>query len=353
VADRIQQELKSPFDINGHEVFASVSIGIVLSSTSCERAEHMLRDADLAMYKAKAQGRARFELFDTSMHNRAVSLLRLETDLRRSVMRKEFIIHYQPVILLESGLVSGFEALIRWQHPQRGIVYPMEFISVAEETGLINLLSQLVLSEACRQLRVWQERYPAHPALTISVNLSGKEFSRPDLVKDIDQIIKDYGVDPHGLKLEITEGVIMENAETAAEMLRQLKALGVQLSVDDFGTGYSSLSYLHRFPLDTLKIDRSFVGRMDVDPDNSEIVRTIITLAHNLGLDVIAEGVETVEQIEQLRELGCEHGQGYYIGRPMTAEAAGALLEEIQQRAQFPRAGSAPLVLPLAQVCGA
>jgi diguanylate cyclase (GGDEF)-like protein len=326
MAERMQKELASPFTLSGHEVFTTASIGVALGETGYEHPEDILRDADTAMYRAKESGKARFEVFDTSMHARASNLLKLENDLRRALERQEFRVCYQPIVALDTGHIAGFEALVRWQHPSRGFISPAEFISVAEDTNLIIPLGLWVLNEACRQMVRWQWQSPANKLLTLSVNLSGKQFSQLDLVERIEGILEETGLDPRRLKLEITESVVMENAESAIAMLVRLKALGVQLSIDDFGTGYSSLSYLHRFPIDTLKIDRSFVNLMNEGADSSEIVRTIRTLAGNMGMDVVAEGIETLGQLNGLIELKCEYGQGYLFSKPVEAEAAGALL---------------------------
>ena len=326
VATRIHVELASPFNIGGNEVFTSTSIGIALSVHGYDKPEDCLRDADTAMYRAKALGKARHEIFDKSMHDRAVTLLDLETDLRRAVERREFLVHYQPIVALETSRISGFEALLRWQHPARGLVFPTEFISVAEETGLIVPIGQWILGEACRQTRIWQEQIGAQKPLAISVNLSSKQFLQPDLVERINQMLLKTGFDPRSLKLEITESVVMENAGEATARIRQLRDLGVELYLDDFGTGYSSLSYLHRFPVDTLKIDRSFISRMGARDKDSEIVRTIVELAHNLHMEVIAEGVETEEQLSHLKALQCEYGQGYYFSKPLDAKSAERLI---------------------------
>ena len=331
VAERIQQALKSPFNLEGQEVFTTASIGIALSSTGYEHTEELLRDADIAMYRAKELGKARHEVFDKVMHARALKLLQLENDLRRALERKEFEVYYQPITSLFTGSLTGFEALVRWQHPERGLVPPIEFISVAEETGLIVPLGEWVLREACHQLRIWHTKFPTPEPLKMSVNLSGKQLKEADLIDQIDAILEETGLDGSFLKLEITESVLMENADTATKMLLQLRARNIQLSVDDFGTGYSSLSYLHRFPVNTLKIDRSFVSQMSPNDRNSEIVRTIVTLAHSLRMDVIAEGVETLEQLKELKILKCEQGQGYFFSKPLTKEAAGLLLAELPQ----------------------
>jgi diguanylate cyclase (GGDEF)-like protein len=327
MAERVQKELTSPFLLSGHEVFTTTSIGIALSSTGYDHPEDILRDADTAMYRAKESGKACYEVFDKDMHARAVNLLRLETDLRRAIEREEFLVYYQPIVSLESGLLIGFEALARWQHPERGFISPTEFISAAEDTRLIIPLGLWVLREACRQMAQWHWQSPANRSLILSVNLSGKQFTQPDLVERIKQILDETHLDPNCLKLEITESVVMENAEAAISMLVRMKALGVRLSIDDFGTGYSSLSYLHRFPVDTLKIDRSFVNQISVSGENAEIVRTIKTLASNLGMDVVAEGVETLEQMRRLEELECEYGQGYLFSQPLERDAAEVLIE--------------------------
>jgi diguanylate cyclase (GGDEF)-like protein len=322
VAERIQEELARPFHLGGHEVYTSASIGITLSATGYQEPEDILRDADTVMYRAKANGKARHELFDEGMHARAVALLRTETDLRRAVERDEFRVVYQPIFSLLTGEVAGFEALARWQHPERGLVPPSEFIPVAEETGLIVEIGRRVLREACRRLSDWQTRGLAPRSLYVSVNLSGKQFAQAGLAASVAEALSDAGLDPRCLRLEITESVVMANAEAACATLGRLRAQGLGVSIDDFGTGYSSLSYLHRFPVDTLKVDRSFIGRMGGGDLNGEIVRTIITLARNLGMQVVAEGVETERQGELLRGLGCEYAQGYFFSRPLEADAA-------------------------------
>jgi diguanylate cyclase (GGDEF)-like protein/PAS domain S-box-containing protein len=328
VAERVEKELSAPFMLSGREVFTTVSIGIAPSSIGYENPEDILRDADTAMYRAKSLGKARHEVFDKAMHAVAMNLLHLETDLRRALDRQEFFIQYQPLVALDDFRLQGFEALVRWQHPERGLISPMDFIPVAEDTGQILAIGQWALHEACRQMRRWQKRYPSDPPLSISVNLSGRQFTQPNLIEMVSDILADTKLDPRSLKLEITESVVMENIDTATEMLRQLRALGVQLSIDDFGTGYSSLSYLHRFPIDTLKIDRSFVTQMVDNNENIEIVRTIVMLAQNLGMDVVAEGVETKEQLALLRKLGCENGQGYFFSRPVSVGGAEKIISD-------------------------
>lgn len=327
VAERVQLELAQSFNLCGQEIFTTASIGIALSTTGYNHPEELLRDADTAMYRAKADGKGRHEVFDKVMHARAISLLQLENDLRRAIEREEFVIHYQPIVKLTTGAISGFEALVRWQHPERGLISPLEFIPLAEETELIIPISHWVLRESCRQIRQWQLESPAQASLSISVNLSGKQFKQSGLVEYIKQTLQETNLSSASLRLEITESVVMENAEITTAMLRQLRSLGVQLSIDDFGTGYSSLSYLHRLPVNNLKIDRSFVSQMRPNNENSEIVRTIITLARNLSMEVVAEGIETEDQLGQLKALACDYGQGYLLSKPVTAEAASALLQ--------------------------
>jgi diguanylate cyclase (GGDEF)-like protein/PAS domain S-box-containing protein len=325
-AERLQQDLALPFPLEGREVFASASIGIAISHPSYEQPEDFLRDADTAMYHAKNHGRGGLELFDNDMHARAVGLLQLETDLRRALTRGEFRVHYQPIISLDNRHIIGFESLIRWEHPQQGLISPAKFVQIAEDTGLIIEMDQWMLRESCAQVRAWQEEFPADPPLSISVNLSGKQFAHPDLNDRIREILAGTTISPESLKLEITESSLIENPEAAANTLRMLKELGIRISLDDFGTGYSSLSYLHRFPIDTIKIDRSFITRLNVSK-NSEIVKAIVTLASNLGMEVIAEGVETDEQIARLTGMNCAYVQGYMFSRPLPANEVRDLLE--------------------------
>lgn len=326
VAQRIQASLTVPFTLNGQEVYTTASIGIALSESGYDHAEDLVRDADNAMYRAKALGKARHQVFDSSMHKQAVDLLQLESDLRRAVERQEFVVHYQAIRELTSGAIQGYEALVRWQHPQHGLIYPGDFISAAEETGLIVPLGWQVLREACRQTAEWQKQSPKAKDLLISVNLSSNQFSQPDLCAHVRRILDDCGLAPQFLKLEITETVVIENPESAGEMLRQLRALGVRVCLDDFGTGYSSLSYLLRFPIDTLKIDRSFVNGIGSGAENASIVKTIVALAHNMGMDVTAEGVETQAQLDHLKSLNCETAQGYFFSKPVEAAKAFALI---------------------------
>jgi diguanylate cyclase (GGDEF)-like protein len=319
MAGRIQEKLQVPFNLSGHEVFTTTSVGIAMSSTGYDHPEAMLRDADTAMYRAKAQGKACYEVFHKGMHTRAVYLLQMENDLRRALDREELQVYYQPIVSLENGGLAGFEALLRWQHPERGFISPVDFISLAEDTGLIVPIGMWILKRACRQLAKWQWQSPANRQLFMSVNLSSKQLAQSALVDQIRDTLEETHVDARHLKLEITESAVMENAETAAQLMRRLKALGVQLSIDDFGTGYSSLGYLHRFPVDILKVDRSFIGRIGEAAENIEIVRTIVSLAENMGMQVVAEGVETLSQLSQLRRLNCQYGQGYLFSRPVDA----------------------------------
>ena len=324
-AQRIQKAFAVPHTLKGQEVFTSVSIGIALSTSSRSTAEDLLRDADIAMYRAKALGKARCEVFDVAMHQRAVDRLNLETDLRNAVDRDEFRVHYQPIASLETGQITGFEALVRWERPGVGLVGPDMFIKAAEETGLILAMGKWVLHEACQQIRIWQSRHASHSQLTISVNVSPKQFTKTNLATEILSVLEQTQLDPSCLNLELTETMAMSDVEKTGSILSDLKALGVRLSIDDFGTGYSSLNYLRRFPVDTLKIDRSFVSNMDID-NNCKIVATIVMLAHNLGLRVVAEGTETADQLRQLKELHCDFGQGYFFSKPLTPEQAEQLL---------------------------
>jgi diguanylate cyclase (GGDEF)-like protein/PAS domain S-box-containing protein len=316
VATRIQQALSISFNLLGQEVYTTMSIGIALAS-DYEQVSDMLRDAETAMHQAKARGKARYEVFGHDMHGELMSRLKMETDLRHACERDELFVDYQPIVSLGSRTLIGFEALVRWRHPEFGIIPPQDFIPVAEETGQILTIGQTVLESACRQAREWQQTYPVAPPLFVSVNLSVKQFNQPGLVENIASLLERFQLPPRCLKLEITESVFSDNIEAAVGLLTQLRELGVQLSIDDFGTGYSSLSYLQRFPIDTLKIDRSFVTQMMENEENLAIVRTIVALAQNLGMDVVAEGVETEDQLRLLRKLECENGQGYLFSTPL------------------------------------
>jgi diguanylate cyclase (GGDEF)-like protein/PAS domain S-box-containing protein len=331
VAERIQESLKTPFDLSGHEVFISVSIGITLSTAKHECAEEMLRNADIAMYRAKAKGKAQHQVFDVEMHKNMMAQLQFETEMRYALERGEFRIHYQPIYTLATKIPVGFEALLRWQHPTRGLISPAEFIPLAEENGMIISLGQWTVHESCRRLREWQKTNPAAASLTVAVNLSCKEFLQIDLAEQIAATLASTGLEPRCLKLEITESHIMENSTMAITIMERLRACGVELSLDDFGTGYSSLSYLHRLPVSYLKVDRSFINGLTDSPENAEIVYTIVKLGQNLKMKVIAEGIETADQLRYLEQINCEYGQGYHFSKPLDAEKAKTLIEGIQK----------------------
>ena len=324
VSERIASKLAIPFTINGQEIVISASVGIALSTTPHSGAEELLRDADIAMYRAKRAGKARCEVFDSAMHASAVKRLRLETDLRKALERGEFLNHYQPIVALPQGRIVGFEALARWQK-DGSLVPPGEFVSVANETGIILPMNRKLLLHACEHLRQWQQQLSSGP-LSMSMNVSAREFAHPDLAREIAATLRQTGVAPSSLQLEIMETIAMGDAEKASTVLAELKALGVRLSIDDFGTGYSSLSRLQRFPVDTLKIDRSFISQMESDQASREMVRIIISLAHNFRLRVVAEGVETQAQADQLQTLGCELAQGYLYSRPIAPDAVPQVL---------------------------
>lgn len=325
VALRIQEALGT-FSVDGREVFISASLGIALSTTPHATAEELLRDAELAMYRAKTLGKSRCEFFDPEMHTRVVKQLDMESELRRAVSEEEFRVHYQPIVSLETMRIIGFEALVRWQRSRECMVFPDGFISVAEGIGLVVPIGKWVLREACKQAHLWHARYPQDPPLSVTVNLSPKQFSHPHLLADIEEIVQATGIAPETLHLEITESVAMADPDRTQRIVAQLKAQGVQVCIDDFGTGHSSLGRLRRFPVDILKIDRSFVAHMDVDPSARAIVRLIIDFAHNLHLKLIAEGIETAEQVSQLRDAHCEFGQGYFFSKAVDADAADRLL---------------------------
>ncbi|MEH2084901.1 MAG: EAL domain-containing protein [Nostoc sp.] len=332
VAERIQKELALPIELGGQEVFITASIGITLSSTvDYKHPEELLRDADTAMYRAKVLGRARYELFNSDMYANALARLQLEIDLRRAVEREEFQVFYQPIVSLTSGSILGFEALLRWQHPERGLLNPADFISLAEETGLIFSIGKWALHEACRQVQAWRVCHHSNFLEKISVNLSVKQFSQPDLIEQIGQILHSTGLDAGTLVLEITESVIVENGNQVTTAILQLQEMGIELSIDDFGTGYSSVGGLYNFPISVLKIDRSFISLMGSNSKNLEIIEIIITLAHKLGVDVLAEGIETKEQLLLLRKLNCQYGQGHFFSVPLNSSAAEALIMENPQ----------------------
>ncbi|HEX8294351.1 MAG TPA: EAL domain-containing protein [Pyrinomonadaceae bacterium] len=326
MAERVQARLAQPFDLEGHEVYVSASIGIALSAMDYSLPDDILRDANTAMHGAKSLGKAAYKVFDATMHEHARAMLGLETDLRRAAERGEYVLHYQPIVSLETNLLSGFEALVRWRHPARGLLPPAEFLALAEETGLVIQIDRWVLREACRQAREWQTRFRSESPLCVSVNLSARHFSTPNLVEHVRQVLSESGLEAGCLKLEITESVLMSDADSVTGTLRRLKELGVELQLDDFGTGYSSLSYLHRFPVDALKIDRAFVSRIGPGGANSEIARAIVTMAHSLKMKVVAEGVETEAQAAELRALACEYGQGYLFSEAVDGAGAEFLI---------------------------
>jgi Amt family ammonium transporter len=320
VAGCIQQALMRPFETAGHEVFTGASVGIALSYTGYERTDDVLRDAAIALYRSRDGRQGQYQVFDRDMHEHAMARLRMETDLRRALERGELRVHYQPIVLLDTGRIAGFEALVRWERPGHGLIQPDDFVPLAEETGLIRPIGLWVLDQACRELRRWQQESQDGAGLTMAVNLSAGQFAQPDLVECVERVLAETGIAPETLKLEITESVIMQHTEQITSTLHRLKALGVQLHIDDFGTGYSSLSYLHRLPLDALKIDRTFVSGHDGDSGpNLQLVRTIVAMAHALGVAVVTEGIESAELLEELRTLRCEFGQGFLFSRPLAS----------------------------------
>jgi diguanylate cyclase (GGDEF)-like protein len=335
VVERIAEALRTPFQLGEHQIFITTSVGIALCTSEDAQPNSVLRDADVAMYEAKKEGKARYKIFNEAMYAKALRRLELENELRRAINNNELRVYYQPKISLETGEIVGMEALVRWEHPERGLTDPEEFIPLAEETALINPLGHWVLQEACRQAREWQDRYP-HAAygrsLTMSVNLSGKQFQQPNLVEDLERILQETGLNPQSLQLEITESVVTDDVDYAIDLLRDLKSLNVQLGIDDFGKGYSSLTSLKEFPLDDLKIDRSFVDGLGKDLQDTAIVELVVELAHAVGMQAVAEGVETSQQLTQLRKIGCDVAQGFYFRRPLTCDAASALLAHYPQR---------------------
>ena len=326
LADRIQRTLSTSIQLTGHPVYITASIGIVLSVTGYQQPEDVLRDADIAMYRAKALGKNRYEIFDPAMRDRIMERLKLENELRRALDRRELDVFYQPIVSLKTGRIIGLESLVRWHHPERGLVLPGEFIPLAEETGLIIPLDRYVLREACRQMHEWHAQMPTEPPLTVSVNMSGRQFTQPDLIESIELILKDTSLEPPSLNVEITESTIMEDHEYTTNVLSKLQALGVQVQIDDFGVGYSSLSYLARFPLNALKVDRTFIKLMTEDSNYLKIVQAIVMMTHGLGMGVIAEGVETEKQLTQLNALGCEYVQGYLLAVPLDSQKVKELL---------------------------
>ena len=329
VANWIHENLKKPFHLNNHKIFITTSIGLVYSSLNYNRAEDVLTDADIAMYSAKATGRARFEVFEPAMRDKVNQRMVLENEMRRGLAQKQFELYYQPIVSLETNRLTGFEALLRWQHPRRGLLTPTNFLSVAEESGLISPIDFWVLRQACTQMSEWHKKYPSAPKLTISVNLSPRQICRPDLTEYIRQVLKDTGLPAECLKLEITENVILENKVATLQVFDELRQMGVQIQIDDFGIGYSSLSYLSQFPVNALKIDQSFIGKMMTDSNQLKIVQAIVMLTQRLDVAVIAEGVETEAQLKQLKALGCNFGQGYFLSKPLDYQTTDALLDKV------------------------
>ena len=321
-AERILEALCIPIALEPHTLCASASIGVVIGFDGYQNATDLLRDADLAMYKAKETGKACYALFNEELRIRALKSFQIEHDLHQALERQEFVLHYQPIISLKDQCIVGFESLVRWNHPQKGLIPPCEFIPVAEETGLIIALGQWILNESCRQLRVWHQDFPMHSNLSISVNLAAKQLGEPSLIHQIDLALEQSGLDGQFLKLELTESMLLQNVGETLKTMATIRSRGINLSIDDFGTGYSSLSYLPKFPINTLKIDRSFVSNMGRDSENLEVIRCIIVLAYSIGMDIIAEGIETREQASQLIKLGCKLGQGYLFSRPLKAADA-------------------------------
>ena len=328
VSERIAEALEEPIELGWRQVFISVSAGIALMEDGSQRPDTLLRNADVAMYEAKKEGKGGCKVFNSGMYTKALRRLEMENELRRAIERGELRVYYQPKVLLSTGKITGMEALVRWEHPEHGLVLPDEFIPLAEETGLIVPLGQWVLRETCRQAREWQEQYPTASSLATSVNLSVKQFREPYLVQNLKETLREQGLDPRCLQLEITESVVAYDVEYAVGLLRKLKGLGVRLAIDDFGTGYSSLVSLQRFPLDDLKIDRGFVAGLGEDSQDEAIAGLVIDLAHALGMRAIAEGVETMEQLARLRGMGCDQAQGAYFWKPLTSEAVAALLAD-------------------------
>ena len=328
IANRILNKLMSAFNLEGHTVFTGASIGIVLGNAGYDNSTEILRDADIAMYRAKANGKGRYEVFNPEMYAHTLELLQLENDLRTAIERQEFVLHYQPIVSVQTGQLEGFEALLRWQHPQRGLIFPDKFINIAEETGLIVPLGEWVISEACRQLHDWKLRYSSAAQFRISVNLASQQIIQPNFVSRLVEILQAVKLEANYLNLEITETTLMDYGENTIEILNQIRDKRIQLSIDDFGTGYSSLRYLHRFPINFLKIDRSFIKDITLKKEHFEIVRTIVTLAHSLGINVIAEGVETLQQLKVLQHFHCKFCQGYFFSRPVTPNTAESLFSK-------------------------
>lgn len=331
VSERICEALSEPFVLRDAELWATLSIGIVTSNAHYHDPEEMMRDADTAMYRAKAGGGGTYALFDDSMHHITLEKLRKETEIRQALDRGEFFLVYQPIVSLISGVITGFEALVRWQSPLRGLLSPAEFVALSEETGLIVPLGKWVMEEACRQVREWRQKYDAGFRKSVSINISARQFLQPDLVDTVEEAMRATGIDGDLIRLELTETATMQDPRQTAVILSQFQKLGIRLSIDDFGTGYSSLNYLHRFSVDTLKIDKSFVSNMSTDKRSLDIVRTIVSLAHNLRMGVIAEGVETLEQVKLLTDIGCDSAQGYFFSGAVRPDEIDDMLTGIAQ----------------------
>jgi diguanylate cyclase (GGDEF)-like protein len=328
VVERLRESLTAPFEVRGNKATMTASIGVVLNLLQYARPEDILRDADIAMYSAKAAGRNRYKVFDMAMREQAEDVLILESGLRNAIQNSEFRLHYQPILSLSTQKITGFEALLRWDHPRRGLLYPGEFLKVAEESGLIIPIGVWVIYEACRQMKQWQTEFHTEPPLTISVNLSSRQFSQPDLIVQIEAVLEKTGLSASSLLVELTETTMVEDIEQAVTKIDQLHKLGVGIEIDDFGTGYSSLGYLRHLPVNSLKMDRSFTNSLDVGKNGIPIIRAIIAMAGSLGLKVVAEGIETAEQAARLTELKCDYGQGYYFKTPIDGDAAEKLIRE-------------------------
>ncbi|MGL5877205.1 MAG: putative bifunctional diguanylate cyclase/phosphodiesterase, partial [Xenococcaceae cyanobacterium] len=328
ISERLLEKFLCPIYLDERKVFTGASIGIVFGSATYQNCVELLRDADIAMYRAKALGKGCYAVFDREMYAQTLHLSQVETDLRFALERNEFILYYQPIVSLITGKLIAFEALLRWQHPEKGLIYPSDFIAIAEETGLIVTIGEWILREACQQLHSWQQKFSLASSLQMSVNLSSRQIKQFDFIDRLEKILVDTNLNGEYLRLELTETMLMDRGEKTIELLSQIKKHKVQLSIDDFGTGYSSLSYLHRFPIDTLKIDRSFVSCINAEGENSQIVNTIILLAHSLGMKAIAEGVETPEQLTQLKKLGCDEAQGYWLAKPINWQQAEVIINK-------------------------
>jgi EAL domain-containing protein (putative c-di-GMP-specific phosphodiesterase class I) len=326
MADRLHRELEQPFQVDGQTLYISATTGITLSNTEYGCPEELLRDASTAMHRAKKAGKGRCEIFDREMRAAVVTRIKLESDFRRAIDQEELRVHYQPIVSLKNGKLEGFEALVRWQRPS-GIVFPGDFLPLAESTELIMPMENWVLLESCRQLAKWQDRSLGGRPLTVNVNLCAQHYASPDLLDDLEAILKQSGLPAESLRLEITESTLMENTATISQTLSRIQDLRIQVHMDDFGTGYSSLSYLHRFPINTLKVDRSFVGNLGLNKESHKIVQAIVNLAQNLGMEVIAEGIENLMQMRMLQALGCEFGQGYYLSKALEPRAIESLME--------------------------